>query len=71
MCGIAGIVRFKGNGTDDILNMNQAMYRRGPDAGDYWLDEQNRIVFGHRRLSIVDLSANGAQPMGAGSSRWS
>lgn len=70
MCGIAGIVRFKGNGTDDILNMNQAMYRRGPDAGDYWLDEQNRIVFGHRRLSIVDLSANGAQPMVSASGRY-
>lgn len=70
MCGIAGIVRFRGNGTDDILNMNQAMYRRGPDAGDYWLDEQNRIVFGHRRLSIVDLSANGAQPMVSASGRY-
>ena len=55
MCGIAGIVRFTGNGTDDILNMNRAMYRRGPDAGDYWLDAGNRVVFGHRRLSIVDL----------------
>lgn len=70
MCGIAGIVRFKGNGTDDILNMNQAMYRRGPDAGDYWLDAEKRVVFGHRRLSIVDLSANGAQPMVSASGRY-
>ena len=42
MCGIAGMVRFTGNGVEDILNMNQAMYRRGPDAGDYFLDEKER-----------------------------
>ncbi|MGN1159563.1 MAG: asparagine synthase (glutamine-hydrolyzing) [Lachnospiraceae bacterium] len=70
MCGIAGIVRFTGNGTDDILNMNRAMYRRGPDAGDYWLDTENRVVFGHRRLSIVDLSPNGAQPMVSADGRY-
>ena len=70
MCGIAGIVRFTGNGTDDILNMNRAMYRRGPDAGDYWLDAENRVVFGHRRLSIVDLSPNGAQPMVSADGRY-
>jgi len=63
MCGIAGIIRYRNDPVEDILNMNEALYRRGPDAGDYWLDEQRRIVLGHRRLSIVDLSAGGAQPM--------
>ena len=70
MCGIAGMVRFKGNGTDDILNMNRAMYRRGPDAGDYWLDAEKRVIFGHRRLSIVDLTPTGAQPMVSASGRY-
>lgn len=63
MCGIAGICNFRGNGIDDILNMNQKMIHRGPDAGDYWMDDNEKVVFGHRRLSIVDLSSNGAQPM--------
>lgn len=70
MCGIAGIVHFKGNAREDILNMNRAMYRRGPDAGDFWLDEENRVVLGHRRLSIVDLSENGAQPMLSADGRY-
>ena len=70
MCGIAGMVRYRGNGTDDILNMNQAMYRRGPDAGAYFLDEQTRVAFGHRRLAIVDLSPNGVQPMTSASGRY-
>lgn len=63
MCGIAGIVGFRGDGIDDIKNMNRQLYRRGPDAGSYEIDHKNRVVFGHRRLSIVDLSENGAQPM--------
>lgn len=63
MCGIAGICKYRGNGIDDILKMNQKMYHRGPDSGNYWIDKEEKIVLGHRRLSIVDLSSNGAQPM--------
>lgn len=70
MCGIAGIVHFKKDAEKDILNMNRAMYRRGPDAGDFWLDKENRVVLGHRRLSIVDLSENGAQPMMSADGRY-
>lgn len=70
MCGIAGIVHFKNDAEKDILNMNRAMYRRGPDAGDFWLDKENRVVLGHRRLSIVDLSENGAQPMMSADGRY-
>lgn len=63
MCGIAGICNYKGNPIRDISAMNDAMLHRGPDAGAHWLDEKGRVVLGHRRLSIVDLSDTGAQPM--------
>ena len=70
MCGIAGIVRYKDNPIKNIEAMNQKIHRRGPDAGDYWLCEKERIVLGHRRLSIVDLSECGAQPMVSASERY-
>ncbi len=50
--------------------MNQRMYHRGPDAGDVWADEDANVVLGHRRLSIVDLSETGAQPMHSASGRY-
>lgn len=70
MCGIAGICRYQGNAEKDIQAMNLKMYHRGPDSGDYWIDEQEKIVLGHRRLAIVDLSENGAQPMESPSGRY-
>ena len=70
MCGIAGICNDKQNSIKDIQAMNVAMLRRGPDDGDYWYDEQSDVVLGHRRLSIVDLSANGRQPMQSLSERY-
>ena len=70
MCGIAGIINYRNDPVKDILNMNRAMLHRGPDAGDYWLDQERKVVLGHRRLSIVDLSANGAQPMKSADGRY-
>ncbi|HWO41355.1 MAG TPA: asparagine synthase (glutamine-hydrolyzing), partial [Candidatus Eisenbacteria bacterium] len=43
---------------------------RGPDAGGVWKDPQAGIWLGHRRLSIIDLSPNGGQPMVSESGRW-
>ncbi|MCM1124528.1 MAG: asparagine synthase (glutamine-hydrolyzing) [Eubacterium sp.] len=43
--------------------MNEKMYRRGPDASGVWASEDHAVVLGHRRLSIVDLTSSGAQPM--------
>jgi asparagine synthase (glutamine-hydrolysing) len=43
--------------------MADALTHRGPDAGDVWTDAVAGIALGHRRLSIIDLSAAGAQPM--------
>lgn len=60
MCGIAG---FIGSGERSTLEkMTSSLRHRGPDADGFFVDEKKRIFFGHRRLSIVDISG-GAQPM--------
>ena len=43
--------------------MTDTLVHRGPDAGDVWLDPEAGLALGHRRLSIIDLSPAGAQPM--------
>jgi len=63
MCGIAGIFHLDGRATDrDTLHrMTKILAHRGPDGQG--LHQQDGIGFGHRRLSIVDLSEQGTQPM--------
>ena len=63
MCGFAGICQSNGNYIEEITRMCDAITHRGPDHFGYWKDEQTGLVMGHRRLSIFDLSENGAQPM--------
>lgn len=70
MCGIAGFCNNPNNWKENIEKMNQRMYHRGPDAGGIWASEDKSIVLGHRRLSIIDLSENGAQPMHSASGRY-
>lgn len=70
MCGIAGFCNHPKNWKENIEKMNARMYHRGPDAGGIWANEDASVVFGHRRLSIVDLSENGAQPMHSASGRY-
>lgn len=70
MCGISGICNYRKNPVENILSMNKMLFRRGPDAGDYWLWEKDKVVLGHRRLSILDLSEAGAQPMCSASERF-
>ena len=70
MCGIAGFCNHPENWKENIEKMNERMYHRGPNAGGYWATDDGNVVFGHRRLSIVDLSANGAQPMHSASGRY-
>jgi asparagine synthase (glutamine-hydrolysing) len=66
MCGIAGIVnlsRTAGPPDRALVNrMTDVLTHRGPDDRGVWLDD--RVALGHRRLSIIDLSAHGRQPMG-------
>lgn len=70
MCGIAGFCNFAGNSKENIERMKNKMSHRGPDArGTYFSDEKD-VVLGHRRLSIVDLSENGSQPMSSHSGRF-
>lgn len=65
MCGIAGIVYKKQEAvTDHIVNMTRAISHRGPDAEGIW--KENNVAFGHRRLSIIDLSKDSNQPMVSG-----
>ncbi|HKH01097.1 MAG TPA: N-acetylglutaminylglutamine amidotransferase [Bradyrhizobium sp.] len=62
MCGICGEISFRG--TPDHLalsKMASSLHTRGPDAGGFFI--QQGLAFGHRRLSILDLSPNSQQPM--------
>lgn len=62
MCGIAGIISPNSkNYTEEIQKMTDAIAHRGPDAAQHEFYEN--AVLGHRRLSIIDLSATGKQPM--------
>lgn len=70
MCGIAGFCNFAGDGQANIERMKERMYHRGPDAGGTYISEDGQVVLGHRRLSIIDLSENGAQPMTSHSGRF-
>ena len=64
MCGIAGYWQ-KGDLFDKsvITRMTERMMHRGPDDAGFWLDEKAGLALGHRRLSILDLSPAGHQPM--------
>lgn len=65
MCGIAGIININGQADqqDNMQRMRDRMLHRGPDGGGTWVSPDGRCTLGHQRLSILDLSANGAQPM--------
>ena len=66
MCGIVGIFSFSASPqgqADQALRMRDAMRHRGPDDAGLWTSRDERVTFGHRRLSIVDLSPAGHQPM--------
>ena len=70
MCGIAGILNLDGTpaSTVAINNMAEQIRHRGPDGEGSWTD--GPVAFGHRRLSIIDLSAHGRQPMQSADGRF-
>ena len=70
MCGIAGLCGWRGDWRSNIEKMNERMAHRGPDAAGVWAEEDGSVVLGHRRLSIIDLSEAGAQPMLSESGRF-
>ena len=67
MCGIAGIYayHYAANQVDraELQRIRDHMARRGPDSSGEWYSSDDRVGFGHRRLTIIDLSQRGAQPM--------
>ena len=71
MCGINGFYSNSSFTFDNvILKMNSAISHRGPDTNGVWQDKNSGIVLGHQRLSIIDLSAAGNQPMRSNSGRF-
>lgn len=67
MCGIVGVQSFTNSGfrvsEQYLVRMRDAMSHRGPDGAGIFVSPDGRVGLGHRRLSIIDLSENAAQPM--------
>src|SRR5438477_11308867 len=67
MCGIAAIFAYGESAPpvdrDEVLRTRDYMASRGPDGAGEWFSDDGRVGLGHRRLSIIDLSPSGAQPM--------
>lgn len=64
MCGIVGLVHYRGDvALDQVRAMASRISHRGPDGDGFWRSRDGRVALGHRRLSIVDLSAKANQPM--------
>ena len=70
MCGISGFCNFKYDHQLNIERMMNRMIHRGPDSGGYVTVEDAGLTMGHRRLSIIDISNNGAQPMTSHNGRY-
>lgn len=66
MCGVTGFL-FTHRETNDprsvVSRMAERLRHRGPDDGGSWVDGEAGIALGHRRLAVIDLSADGRQPM--------
>jgi len=74
VCGIAGFIAHEPEPADELasiaLRMTNCLRHRGPDDGGIWTDPSVPIALGHRRLSVIDLSPTGAQPMISASGRF-
>lgn len=68
MCGITGFIEFLQTSPREVLSeriseMSDRLSHRGPDDAGFWVDEKCGVALGHRRLSIIDQSQHGHQPM--------
>jgi asparagine synthase (glutamine-hydrolysing) len=67
MCGIAAVFAYGAAAApvdrDEVRAMRERMFSRGPDGDGEYFSDDGRVGFGHRRLSIIDISPAGAQPM--------
>ena len=73
MCGIAGIYAYGARASrvsrTELSCVTEHMAVRGPDDSGIWISEDGRVGFGHRRLSIIEVSSLGAQPMSSAAGR--
>ncbi len=75
MCGIAGFLvknrmNYGGNLSEQATHMSAAIISRGPDDSGVWTDKAAGVALSHARLSIIDLSPAGHQPMESASGRY-
>jgi len=75
MCGITGFCTFDNKNNSKELNniinkMSNSLHHRGPDDKGVWIDSDNGVALGHKRLSIIDLSKSGHQPMISNNGRY-
>ena len=75
MCGLAGIFDRTQSSNGQHLaavvgRMAASLHHRGPDDGGVWTDAEAGLALGHRRLSIIDLSPTGRQPMVSACGRY-
>lgn len=74
MCGVCGFINRDSisltDNQDNIKEMLSVLKHRGPDHQDSWISEDGKVILGHTRLSIIDLSSNGNQPMTSENNRY-
>ena len=70
MCGLSGTISQDIIETNNIQRMCAAMQHRGPDDAGIWINAERTLALGHRRLSILDLSPEGHQPMTSPAGRY-
>src|SRR5262245_37126547 len=74
MCGITGFIDTSIPSRSDLLTtvhrMTATLAHRGPDSHGVWTDDDAGVALGHRRLSIIDLSEGGQQPMLSSNGRY-
>ena len=74
MCGITGFIKAESLSKEELTSwldcMNTALTHRGPDDAGLWVDEKDQIALAQRRLSIIDVSKAGHQPMHSQCGRW-
>jgi asparagine synthase (glutamine-hydrolysing) len=74
MCGICGAISLRGEPIPDLSArlevMNDLIAHRGPDDAGIWAHKRGHVGFGHRRLSVIDPSPAGHQPMSDEAGRW-
>lgn len=74
MCGIAGIFAYRDTAPpvdeEELLRIREHMSKRGPDGAGLWVSANRRTGLAHRRLSIIDPSDAGTQPMATGDGRF-